>query len=471
MSANALSPAIFRQYDIRGIVDESLTTEGMYLIGRGFGAELAERGESRIVLARDARPSSKPFSQSLTNGLLESGTSVFDLSAIATPVAHFAAIHLGIANTAVVTGSHNPSNYNGVKLSAGYKPFHRDQLQELYQRIAKNQFCSGRGDITPVDITEEYEQSIITRCKLDRPLRIALDCGNGIAGITAVDTLKKLGCDLVELYCDPQGSFPNHHPNPSDPENLLDLQQTVIDQKLDLGIALDGDGDRMGLVDSSGKIIWPDRQMMLFAQAVLKKHPGQTIVFDVKSSRHLAEVIEANGGHPLMFKSGSSLLREKMQTDNLLFGGELSGHLFFRDRWFGFDDGLYSAARMLELLSQTDLSSAEVFGALPDSVNTPELNIPFSSEKDLNDFMSELLTQPLDQRVIKAHRIDGLRLDYKNGWALIRSSNTTPTLSIRFEADDATALREIQKFIADFLHGVRPDLALPFLTAPESGMT
>lgn len=462
MAAKDLCPGIFRRYDIRGVVSETLTTESMYRIGRGFGAELRSQNERQIVLARDARPSSTTFAEALSQGLTQSGMNVLDLGAIATPVAHFAAQHLNIPNTAVVTGSHNPSHYNGVKLSMQFRPFHCEQLERLYKRITAERFTSGQGEYKTVSVKQAYQREIVKCCGLQRPLRIGLDCGNGIAGITAVDTLKELGCEVIELFCDPQGEFPNHHPNPSDPQNLADLRETVVAQKLDLGIALDGDGDRMGLIDSSGKIIWPDRQMMLFAQALLAEHPGETIVFDVKSSHHLAAVIEASGGHPLMFKSGASLLREKMQQDNLLFGGELSGHLFFRDRWFGFDDGLYSAARMLELLSQSEQSSAEVFAALPDSINTPEINITFNSEVAVAEFMAALLNAPMDDHVLEVHRIDGLRIDYPGGWGLIRASNTTPSLSVRFEAESAVLLREVQQLVATLMHHISPELSLPF---------
>lgn len=462
MGASVLCPTIFRRYDIRGIVDECLTEEGMFDIGRGFGSELRERNERQIIVARDARLSSPAFAEALTRGLISAGIQVFNLGAIATPVAHFAAQRLQIPNTAVVTGSHNPSNYNGVKLSAQFKPFHREQLQALCQRIIEGAFTLGTGQYSTIDVTVDYQEAIVTQCSLARPLRIALDCGNGIAGITAADTLRKLGCEVAELYCDPQGEFPNHHPNPSDPKNLVDLQNHVVSERLDAGIALDGDGDRMGLIDSEGNIIWPDRQMMLFARSILDQNSGATIVFDVKSTSHLPRVIEAAGGVPVMFKSGSSLLREKMEQDDLVFGGELSGHLFFRDRWFGFDDGLYTAARMLELLSRSPKSSCTIFSELPDSINTPEITIDFPSESELQAFMTRFQAAPLGDDVVDIHRIDGVRLDYEDGWGLVRASNTTPALSVRFEASNEQALHNVQQAVAILIHQVDASLKLPF---------
>ncbi len=462
MSRHTPTRTIFRRYDIRGIVGSTLTDAIVHKIGRGFGSELVLHGDPRVIVARDARPSSSAFASALIDGVMATGVEVTDIGAIATPVAHFAAQHLQIPNIAVITGSHNPSDYNGVKLTLDGMPLHRDHLIKLYERIIREDFVCGAGSHHQQNVTDAYAQAIQTHCTIERPFNVGIDCGNGITGKTVPRILRAMGCTVTPLYCEIDGHFPNHHPNPAVPENLTDLQALVVNRKLDIGFAFDGDGDRMTAIDNSGRIIWPDRQMMLFAQAILQERPGATILFDVKSSQHLETVITEAGGQPLMWQSGSTLLREKMEQDDIPFGGELSGHLFFRDRWFGFDDGLYTATRLLELLSSTQRSSAAVFADLPDSLNTPELNIDFGSELRLAEFMQTLQRQPLPAEILHVHRIDGLRMDFASGWALVRASNTTPTLSIRFEADDATALAHIQILVKKLLHRVDPQLKLPF---------
>ncbi len=453
---------IFRKYDIRGIVDTTLTEDIVYLIGQGYAATLLDLGESGAIVARDTRLSSPTYCEAFSQALLDSGVNVTDIGAVPTPVANFAVHEFGIGNAVIVTGSHNPSNYNGLKLVVQGQPFHSEKLVTLYQRIAQGDFRSGRGQLTQHGIVPEYIRQLSAGIHIERPLRVAIDCGNGISGPVATGLLKTLGCQVHELFCEPDGRFPNHHPNPSVPENLQALQQLVIDGHLDIGLALDGDGDRLGVVDSTGKIIWPDRQLLLFAREILRERPGSTIVYDVKSTRHLESFIRQAGGVPLMVASGHSLLRRKMQETGAPLGGELSGHLFFNDRWFGFDDGLYTAARLLEILSHTEQSSSELFATLPDSPSTPEITIDFGCEQKLQDFMQAFQRLDHDSEVQRITAIDGLRIEYPHGWSLVRASNTTPSLSIRFEADDDVSLQHIEALISQRIHQLEPGLTLPF---------
>ena len=463
MMISGLTENIFRRYDIRGIVDKSLTKEIIYNIGKAYAAQLIENGERKAIVAHDVRLSSPEFAREFSAALLKSGIDVVSIGMVPTPVAYFAVHHLGVNNAAIITGSHNPSHYNGIKLLVDGLPLHSEKLKLLYHRICKENYQTGSGAFSEVDVVPAYLESITQDIQLKRPLKIAIDCGNGIAGLTAPTLLRNLGCKVNELYCEPDGRFPNHHPNPSIPENLQALKTVLQKGNFDIGLAFDGDGDRLGVMDCDGNIIWPDRQMILLSQDILKKKPGATVIFDVKSSTHLARSIAKLGGTPLMWQSGHALIRHKMATTTeAALGGELSGHLYFNDRWYGFDDGLYAAARLLELISADPRSSAEIFNALPDSINTPELSTEFDSETQMFRFMERFLEQEKDFTGARVCHIDGLRVDYDDCWGLVRASHTSPSLSMRFEADNQTALNRIQDKFRLKLHAIEPRLQLPF---------
>ena len=456
-----VNPSLFRAYDIRGVVDRDLTVDAARLIGQAFGSAAREQGISRVVVGRDGRLSGPRLATALNRGLQAAGIEVIDIGQVPTPVVYFAAYALETATGIAITGSHNPPDYNGLKLVLNGKALYGEDIQHLRMRIEKNQLISSEGSYRFESVSSHYLQRIIGDIKLARPLRIAIDCGNGVAGKLAPELLRRLGCEVVPLYCEIDGSFPNHHPNPSDPENLSDLISLVRSQDLDLGLAFDGDGDRLGVVDNQGRIIWADRQMMLFAADVLQRNPGATILFDIKCSRHLAEYIKEHGGQPVMWKTGHSLVKAKMRETGALLGGEMSGHIFFQERWYGFDDALYAAARLLEILSHDSRPPILVFADLPDSINTPELNVYFDSEQAQLDFMRHFLEQA-DFGKAQLTLIDGLRADYPAGWGLVRPSNTTPSLVIRFEADNETSLNEIQNIFRKQIRKVNPDLLLPF---------
>lgn len=456
------SATIFRRYDIRGIVDATLTLEIIRQIGLAYAAILIEKQESQVIVARDARLSSPAYSEAFIQALLDSGLDVVNLGAVPTPLAYFATHHLSIGNSAIITGSHNPGNYNGVKLVVQGRPLHSEKLRALHSRIQQQNFITGQGKQSFVNLSEIYQQEVTAGIRLERPLTIAIDCGNGIAGVIAPQLFRALGCEVTELYCEPDGTFPNHHPNPSEPQNLKQLRKVVRQGGYDLGLAFDGDGDRLGVIDSEGGIIWPDRQMMLFSRDILAQHPGGKIIFDVKSSRHLGSEIARHGGKPMMWSSGYSLIQQKMQDSGAIFGGELSGHLFFADRWYGFDDGLYTAARMLEIVASRASTSAEIFAELPNGVNTPEISVEFESERCLKDFMDVFLARASEFNQATINQIDGLRVDYADGWGLARESHTTPSLSLRFEGETQVALERIQNKFKQELLSVQSNLQLPF---------
>jgi phosphomannomutase/phosphoglucomutase len=393
---------------------------------------------------------------------------VIELGEVPTPITYFAAQHLGTRACAMVTGSHNPADYNGFKLALGGRALYGEGIQALRARIEEGYFTAGSGALEHADVRAAYlEQALRSAC-LNRPLRIALDCGNGVAGPLARRLLERAGCTVRPLYCEVDGHFPNHHPNPSVPENLEDLAATVRDEGLDLGLALDGDGDRLGVVDDRGEIIWPDRLLMFFAAEVLRAVPGATIIYDVKSTGYLEDFIRARGGEPLMWHAGHSLLRAKLLEHRAALAGELSGHFFFNDRWFGFDDALYAALRLLELVARDPRPAHAVFAELPGDVCTPEINVPFPREGGQHAFMDAFLKEAR----FEAGRIcalDGLRVDYPDGWGLVRASNTTPSLVLRFEGRDAATLARIQALFAEQLRRVDPTLALPFPSSATPG--
>lgn len=455
-----LPASIFRAYDIRGVVGQTLTEEIVYNIGRALGSEAFARGQQTIIIGRDGRLSGPTFAEALGNGLLAAGRDVIDIGQVPTPVLYFATHYLNTGSGVMVTGSHNPADYNGLKMVLRGETLAEGDIQVLRRRIEKGDITTGSGSVRSQDVIADYVATIVGDVQLARPLKVVVDCGNGVAGGVAPLLLRSLGCEVIELYCEVDGHFPNHHPDPSQLENLEDLIAAVRHDRADLGLAFDGDGDRLALVDGGGKVIWPDRQMMLYAKDVLARNPGAVILFDIKCSRHLAKYITRHGGQPLMWKTGHSLIKRKMKETGALLAGEMSGHIFFKERWFGFDDALYTAARLLEILAAENKTVAEVFQALPDAVSTPELRVDLP-EGQQTIFMSRLLERA-DLKGAALTTIDGLRADFEDGWGLVRASNTTPSLIMRFEANNEAALKRIKEEFRGLMRKVDPKVALPF---------
>ncbi len=455
-----MAPEIFRAYDIRGLVGETLTPEVMYDLGLALGSEAAARGRQSLLLARDGRDSSPELAEALGRGLMASGRNLVDLGMVPTPVLYFATHFLGTDSGAVITGSHNPPRYNGVKMVLAGETLGGEGVQALRNRLASGSLTQGDGSLQRQDLIPDYTTRIADDIHMARPLTVVVDSGNGVAGLVAPALFRELGCEVVDLYSDVDGQFPNHHPDPNDPDNLQALIAEVLAQGADLGLAFDGDGDRLGVVDAKGKIIWPDRLLMYFAADVLTRHPGTDVVFDVKCSQHLGRYIRLHGGRPVMGKTGHSFLKAKVKESGALVGGEFSGHIVFAERWFGFDDALYAAARLLELLSMDDRPTQEVFADLPEGVATPELKLSLA-EGEAPVLMEELAAQgrfPNGQK----NTIDGLRIEFPQGWGLVRPSNTTPALVFRFEANTADELEQIQGLFRNALYQIRPHLQLPF---------
>ncbi|WP_126452543.1 phosphomannomutase/phosphoglucomutase [Sulfuriflexus mobilis] len=461
-AGSKLDASIFKAYDIRGIVDKTLTEEVVYNVGRAFGSEARAQGETKVLVARDGRNSGPALLARLSDGLRAAGIDVISIGMVPTPVLYFAAQTLGTGSGIMVTGSHNPPDYNGLKMVIAGNTLASEEIQALRQRIETNDFDNGAGSFMEQDVLEQYIKRISGDVMLLKRFKVVVDCGNGAAGVAAPQLLKELGCDVVELYCEVDGNFPNHHPDPSRPENLKDLIAAVKEQQADLGLAFDGDGDRIGVVTREGKIIWPDRTMMLYAMDILARNPGAEIIFDVKCSRKLAEVIREHGGVATMWQTGHSLIKRKMKESGALLAGEMSGHIFFKERWYGFDDGLYSAARLVELLGPmtADKTVAEVFDALPDSVNTPEINISMA-EGQHHAYMEKFVAQASFEDA-EITTIDGVRVDFADGWGLVRASNTTPVLVLRFEADSEEALERIKKIFREQMRAVEPGINLSF---------
>lgn len=452
---------IFRAYDIRGIVDQTLTPEIVYTIGLAIGSENLACGENKILVARDGRLSGPVLLKALIDGLQASGCDVIDLGMVPTPILYFATYALSIPSGVMLTGSHNPANYNGLKIVIAGETLSDTRIQALYQRIQTQQLTHGHGAFTTyANIATDYVQRITADVVLKKPLRVVIDCGNGVAGSIAPKLFQSLGCEVIELFCEVDGHFPNHHPDPSIPQNLEDLIAAVKQHHADVGLAFDGDGDRLGVVTNTGEIIWPDRQLMLYAIDVISRNPGAMIIYDVKSTSHLETVVKQHGGQPLMWKTGHSLVKAKLRETGALLAGEMSGHTFFKERWYGFDDGLYTAARLLEILAATSKTCSELFAEIPNSINTPELKLPLTEEEKFN-FM-DLFKQQATFENAQITTIDGLRADFADGWGLIRPSNTSPYLILRFEANDIAGLQRIQNLFREQLLKVRLDLLLPF---------
>lgn len=456
-----LDPSIFRAYDIRGIVGESLTPESVYLIGKGLGSLALDSGEKEIAVARDGRLSGPSLSAALCDGILSTGCDVVDLGMAPTPVLYYATHHLPYRSGVMLTGSHNPPNYNGLKSVINGKTLAEQAIQALYQRIANNHLHEGRGKKRELNLVDAYIADVVGKVKLSRPLKVVIDAGNGVPGMMAPALFKALGCEVHEIFCDVDGHFPNHHADPSQPENLQDLIGQVKVTNADIGLAFDGDGDRLGVVTSQGKIIWPDRLLMLFAKSLLQEDQGADIIYDVKCSSHLHDQIESHGGKPLMWKTGHSLIKAKMQEMQAALAGEMSGHFFFKQRWYGFDDALYAGARLLEILSKETVDSDAVFAAIPDSVNTPELKV-LVPEAEKFTVMQQLVDGADFGNAKEVITIDGLRVNFPDGWGLVRPSNTTPYLVLRFEAINASVLNEIQVAFRAWMLSIRPELDLPF---------
>lgn len=413
-----------------------------------------------VVVGRDGRNSSEELSTALIDGLRNSGRDVKDIGLVPTPILYFGTHFLGTKSGMMLTGSHNPPEYNGVKMVLNGNALAGPAIHELRERLRLGNLLGGKGELETTDIVPDYVSRVASDINVERPLRLVVDCGNGAASNVAPQLLRELGCDVTELFCEVDGDFPNHHPDPSQPENLEQLKQEVIRQGADLGLAFDGDGDRLGVIASDGTMIWPDRLMMLFAEDVLLRNPGAIIVFDVKSSAKLAQVIQEKGGRPLMSQSGHSLVKARMKETGALLGGEFSGHIFFKERWFGFDDALYSAARLVELLSYDPRSSAEVFEDFPSSLSTPDLRA--ATAEGRNFAIMDALSANHDFGDGSVKTLDGLRVEYSDGWGLVRASNTVPALTFRFEANDKAALRRIQDSFRAQVLEVDPSISLPF---------
>ena len=452
--------SIFRAYDIRGVVPKTLTAETAYWIGRAIGSQSLAQGEPDVSVGRDGRLSGPELVEQLIQGLADSGCHVSDVGLVPTPALYYAANVLAGKSGVMLTGSHNPSDYNGFKIVIAGDTLANEQIQALHTRLKTNDLTSGAGTITKVEILDRYSDEITRDVKLARRLKVVVDCGNGAAGVIAPQLIEALNCEVIPLFCEVDGNFPNHHPDPGKPENLVDLIAKVKETGADLGLAFDGDGDRVGVVTNTGNIVFPDRLLMLFARDVVARNPGAEIIFDVKCTRRLTPLIKEYGGRPLMWKTGHSLIKKKMKQTGALLAGEMSGHIFFKERWFGFDDGIYSAARLLEILSKEKSTAEELFATFPNDISTPEINIHVTEESKFS--IIDALHDAKWGEGADLTTIDGVRVDYAKGWGLVRASNTTPVLVLRFEADDEAELQRIKDVFKVQLKRVAPDLQLPF---------
>ncbi|MFZ1852381.1 MAG: phosphomannomutase/phosphoglucomutase [Nitrosomonas sp.] len=457
---NTIPHEIFKAYDIRGIVNKTVTVEIVEKIGHAIGSEARARNLPAIAIGRDGRLSGKELSQALARGIQKSGTNVVDVGMVATPMLYYAAHELCQYSGVMVTGSHNPPEYNGFKIVLGGTTLAADTIQALRIRIENDDLAHGNGQYSEHNIVEAYLTRITSTIKLAHPIKIIVDCGNGVAGAFAPTLYRKLGCEVTELFCEVDGTFPNHHPDPSVPKNLQDLVQKLKTSDAEIGLAFDGDGDRLGVVTKQGKIINADRQLMLFAADVLSRNPEGEIIFDVKCTRNLAPWIKKHGGIPTMWKTGHSFIKAKLNETKALLAGEMSGHLFFKERWYGFDDGLYAGARLLEILSRGSDTNA-AFDKLPDSLNTPELQIA-TAEGENYLLIAKLQKTANFNNPQQIVTIDGVRVEYSDGFGLARSSNTTPVIVLRFEADNEAALKRIQEDFRDNIKRIKPDAQFPY---------
>lgn len=459
-----ISQSIFKAYDIRGVIGKTLDADVARQIGRAFGSEVRAQGGDAVVIGRDGRLSGPQLSAALADGLRAAGVDVIDIGLVPTPLGYFAAsVPLAgrpVDSCIVVTGSHNPPDYNGFKMVLRGAAIYGEQIQALYQRIVNGNFATGAGNYSEHDVRDAYVERIASDIKPARPLKIVVDAGNGVAGSLAPRLFKALGCELVELFCDVDGHFPNHHPDPAHPENLQDVIRALKETDAQIGFAFDGDGDRLGVVTKDGQIIYPDRQLMLFAQEVLSRNPGGQIIYDVKCTRNLAKWVREQGGEPVMWKTGHSLVKAKLRETGAPLAGEMSGHVFFKDRWYGFDDGLYTGARLLEILSRV-ADPSQLLNSLPNSISTPELQLKLNEGENF-ELIGQLQKHAMFDGADDVITIDGLRVEYPDGFGLARSSNTTPVVVMRFEADNDAALKRIQEDFRRVIIAQKPDAKLPF---------
>ena len=456
----SVSAEIFRAYDIRGIVGATLTAQVVRAIGQALGTLALEAGGTTIAIGRDGRLSGPELSAALAEGIAASGANVIDIGMVPTPVTYFAAYHLGCGSAVMLTGSHNPPDYNGIKMVIAGTTLAGEAIQELRRRVESGRVAKGAGRIEHREIADAYLERVVGDVKLARPMKIAIDCGNGVTGDIAPRLFRQLGCEVTALYSEIDGRFPNHHPDPSQPKNLADLVALLADSDAELGLAFDGDGDRLGVVTKDGKIIYPDRQLMLYAKDVLARNPGATIIYDVKCTRLLEPWIESHGGVPLIWKTGHSFVKAKLKETGAPLAGEMSGHTFFKERWYGFDDALYVGARLLEIVSRERDPSA-LLNALPDCPSTPELNWKLA-EGEPHALIEKLQASAPFPNAERILAIDGVRAEYADGFGLARASNTTPVIVLRFEADTAQALERIQGEFRSALQQLKPGSPLPF---------
>jgi len=455
-----LNPTIFRAYDIRGIYPHTLNADSAFLIGQAIGSEARDRHQQTLCVGHDGRLSSPDLSRALIRGLLQSGVDVIDLGMVPTPVLYYGTHALNTGSGVMVTGSHNPPDYNGFKIMLGGHTLSGEEITGLHQRIVSNQLRDGAGALQSRDISDAYFKRALKDRHLSRPLRVVVDCGNGVPGPWIVKLLQRFGCEVSALYCDVDGSFPNHHPDPEKAENLTDLIAKVGELNADIGLALDGDGDRLAVVSNTGECITPDQLICLFTQDLLQRRPGAEIVYDVKCSLNLPLLIDRLGGKGDMWRCGHSMIKNRMRQTKALFGGEFSGHLFFAEQWYGFDDGLYAAVRLLQLLSDSGRPAAELFGQFPPLPSTPMINIAVSDDQKF--CVIEQFRQQ-DFAPARVCNVDGLRVEYSDGWFGIRPSNTTPMLTLRIEALTVAALQRISHLLEQKLKRVIPDLQIPEL--------
>ena len=457
-----LASNIFKAYDIRGIYGKELTLDAIGLIAKSI-SNLYPNDNDTIVIGRDGRNSSSEISKALIDSFLKNGKNVIDIGEVPTPVLYFAVNHLSLNSGIIITGSHNPKEYNGLKMIMDGHTLSGGEITRIYDDIIDGAFCNLNFLNTSyknLNISDEYIKQVSSNISIKKKLKIAVDAGNGVAGPIAVEIYRKLGLELIELYCNVDGDFPNHHPNPSDPKNLIDLINEVKKSKCDLGIAFDGDGDRCLILDNKGNIVWPDRQMMIFSKDILSQNQNAKVIYDVKSSSFLANVIKNSGGEPIMCRTGHSYIKKMMRETNAILAGEMSGHIFFNDKWYGFDDGIYCGARMIEIVSNQNIESSKIFADLPNSFSTPEINIPVDKDGIQHDFMEKFKSSAKFEEA-EISTIDGLRVDYDDGWGLLRASNTTSCLVMRFEAESKARLLEIKNSFISQIRKIDSKLEIP----------
>lgn len=448
---------IFREYDVRGIVNIDLTDETVYLLGRGFGTYLKQRGLKSVVIGGDARMSTPRFKKFFSNGLLDCGCEVIDVAILATPVLYFAIDQLKTDAGVMITGSHNPPDYNGFKMNVGLTSIYGDDILEIYDIIQRNAFIEGAGQhSSKPGMVKIYQDYLVDNLKIARPVKVVVDAGNGAGGPILPDILRRLGCDVVELYCDMDGTFPNHHPDPTVEEYMQDLIKTVQTTKAEVGIGLDGDADRIGVIDEKGNMLFGDQILTIFAREFLKEYPGEKVVADVKCSKNLFDDIAKHNGIPVMYKTGHSLLKKKMKEDNIKLGGEMSGHIFFHDRYFGFDDAMYAAGRFAEILAKSEKKASELLADQPKMYNTPELRVDCTEDNKFE--IVERVKNHFQEKGYDVNDIDGMRITFPDGWGLVRASNTQPVLVTRFEATTEERLKEIKELIEGEITKVKKEI-------------